>query len=292
MKNILITPSVTRKEAKSLTTYLKDIKPLPRLTADEEFQLFAELAESPFGTPRHEALRLKIINANLRFVVSVAKKYQGLGIPLEDLISIGNEGLIDAVGKYDHTRGFKFISYAVWWIRQNIINELGRVGGAIRIPGHKQQDMRNIAKVEGEYLARLGRLPNDVEIAQATELSEHAVAQLRGYDFRPGSLDRPFLSREGVTDSVGDMMPSTMATLDDAHARDHLSHEMRSLIGELRKRSPRHAEVVERHFGVACTPTTLDDLAQDMEVSRERVRQMKYDALRAMRKIHNTKITK
>ena len=271
---------------------MRDVATLPMLSADEEFQLFAELAAYREGSRAYEALRLRLINANLRFVISVAKKYQGLGLPIEDLISIGNEGLMTAVSKFDHTRGFKFISYAVWWIRQSIISDLGRLGGTIRLPANKQRELRVLLKVEGEYMARLGRLPSVAEISQAAELPEHVVEELTAYDFRAGSLDSPLPGSDSGKEKLSDVITGDLRSLDDDHAEDHVAFVMRRLVSELRKRDPRHADVIDLYFGLSGEAKTLEEISKQIGVSRERARQIRESALRAMKKIHNTKFAK
>ncbi len=264
----------TRETDPSLDRYLKEIGETPLITQDEEVRLARKIKAGD-----KKALE-KLTKANLRFVVSVAKQYQNQGLPLPDLISEGNIGLIKAARRFDETRGYKFISYAVWWIRQAILQALAEQSRIVRLPLNRVGVLHKIGKASTKLQQNLGRAPSDEELAEELDLSLHEVDETRRIQSSHLSLDAPF--------SVGEEN-SLIDVLEDAHAlpADKMldMEDLRNLLDKaLESLKGREAEVITMYFGLnGEKPMTLEEIGAHFSLTRERVRQIKEKAIRRLK---------
>ncbi|MBX2815919.1 MAG: RNA polymerase sigma factor RpoD/SigA [Saprospiraceae bacterium] len=275
MRALKITPTVTNREEKSLEKYFTEISRHEVLSPEEEYRLFTTTG------PDREAALEKIVEHNLRFVVSVAKKYQNCGMALSDLINEGNLGLIKAAERFDHSRGFKFISYAVWWIRQSIIAAINENGKKIRTPLNLNSIQSKLDKERITFTQRHEREPTYEELAERLDISEELVSRVTTSYKRCASLDKP----------VGDDSDATMGNLmeDDAlPAPDHgvaiVEGQQKIIDNMLQSLSEKQAYVIKSYFGIdreiSCS---LSNIAEDLGISRERVRQIRDRSLRTLR---------
>lgn len=279
MRALVITNSITRRDEKSIEKYLTEISRYEVLTPEGELALFKE-----FRDGKSDALD-KIVAHNLRFVVSVAKQYQHLGLALGDLINEGNLGLIKAARRFDETRGFKFISYAVWWIRQSILEAISRKSRKIRLPANQQTNTSKIMRETETFLQKHNRQPTYEEIVEATGLSLHIVKKsLENYK-KCKSLDAP-VDSEGDTSLMNLMSDSIVNSPDhDLSVRESQEIEVRELLGTL---PPRTKTVLSMYFGIGYKhPQSLDEIGEYVGLSRERVRQIKERGLRRLRSRHS-----
>jgi len=274
MRQLKISKQLTNRETPSLEKYLHEIGKVGLLTADEEVELAKLIAKGDLM-----ALH-KLVQANLRFVVSVAKQYQNQGLSLPDLINEGNLGLIKAANRFDETRGFKFISYAVWWIRQSILQALAEQSRIVRLPLNRISSINKInktfAKLEQEY----ERQPTDEEIAHELEIAPDEVKALMNSTSRHVSMDAPLL-----VDEDGDMYDVLLNT-DSPSPDKGLIHE--SLRKEIERSlsllSDREADVLRLYFGLnGKHPHTLEEIGEIFGLTRERVRQIKETAIRQLK---------
>ena len=275
MRALKITKSITRREQRSLEKYLNDISKYDVLTADEEYNLFLE-----FRNGCEKALD-GIVRHNLRFVVSVAKKYQNMGLSLSDLINEGNLGLIKAARRFDVTRGFKFISYAVWWIRQSILQALNDRGRNIRLPSNVQHATTAVNREMAAIYQREERLATVDELAEATGLPPNSIERSMKYYRRTQSLDAPIQSDSSAT--LGQMLPDRHTRLPDHGLAVTETHriEIRRLLNTLPERQ---ADILALFFGIGRKyPMTLGDIGEKMDLSKERVRQIRDRALARLR---------
>jgi RNA polymerase primary sigma factor len=263
-----------RDEDRSLDLYLREIGETPLISADEEVRLARRIKQ---GDKR--ALE-KLTRANLRFVVSVAKQYQNQGLSLADLINEGNIGLIKAAKRFDETRGFKFISYAVWWIRQAILQALAEQSRIVRLPLNRVGTLHKIGKISSRLEQGLGREPSPEEIAKELELSEGEVADTLKISNSHLSLDAPFSVSEdnSLIDILEDeFQPSP----DQALLQSSLKVEIEKALDTL---TPREAEVISLYFGLNSEKAlTLEEIGARFSLTRERVRQIKEKAIRRLR---------
>ncbi|GGS66006.1 hypothetical protein GCM10010156_26220 [Planobispora rosea] len=286
----------------SVKDYLKQIGTIPLLTAEQEVELARRMEAGAFARERLEAAgeglaaetrveleriaedglraREHMLEANLRLVVSVAKRYTGRGLLLQDLIQEGNLGLIRTVEKFDHTLGFKFSTYATWWIKQAIGRAVADQARTIRVPVHMVELINRLTRARRELLADLGREPTAEELARALDLTPAKVAEIQGYDREPVSLHTP-LGTEGDGE-FGDLIEDTGAvTPDDAVAADLLRDHLRSVLDTL---TEREAGVVAFRFGLDDgRPRTLDEIGKIYGVTRERIRQIEAKAMSKLR---------
>ncbi len=273
MRQIKITQQITNREAVSLDKYLQEIGKVDLLTPEQEVELARRIKEGD-----EEALE-QLVKANLRFVVSVAKQYQNQGLPLQDLINEGNVGLITAAKRFDETRGFKFISYAVWWIRQSILQALAEQARVVRLPMNRIALINRIKKVQAQLEQSLGRMPTYEEIAAELDISEQEVAKALKQNIRLTSIDSP-LDSDGETVLL-DVIPNTDAPDPDAAL---MQESLRIDIEEaLKILTPREQEIIRCHYGIGRQPQSLDEIAQKMGLTRERVRQIKEKALQKLK---------
>ncbi len=273
--------SVNRKsqfEEGSLDQYLRDISVYPLITREEEVTLAQRIRKND-----QEALD-KLVRSNLRFVVSVAKKYQGQGLALSDLINEGNYGLIKAAQRFDETRGFKFISYAVWWVRQSILQALAEQSRVVRLPLNRVGMISKIRKASARLQQDLERPPNVDEIAAEVGLSREKVEDALLHTGRDLSVDAPF--NDDDNNSLLDVLPSEEEVAPD---EDLMGESVRLDVERaLSALHPREAVVIRLYFGIGHDhPLTLEEIGQQFGLTRERVRQIKETALRKLRQKHH-----
>ncbi|HOY42054.1 MAG TPA: RNA polymerase sigma factor RpoD/SigA [Chitinophagales bacterium] len=281
MKQLKITTKITSRDSFSIDKYLSEISKLPMMTEDEEVLVAKRIREGD------SAAMEKLIQSNLRFVVSVAKQYQNQGLALNDLINEGNIGLIKAATKFDETKGFKFISYAVWWIRQSILQALIEQPRVVRLPMNKATIYNKIQRSIVDFEQKNQREPSNDELAEILEMKPDELAILRATLTFHLSIDSP-INDDDETTSLDMMSDSSMATPDsnliDESLHDELEHALQSL-------SEREVEIVKYYFGLNefNQSYSLDEIGIKMHLTRERVRQLKDKAIRKMRRFAITK---
>ena len=275
MRQLKIAKQVTNRESKSLDKYLQDISKIDLITAEEEVELAQKIKR---GDQR--ALE-KLVNANLRFVVSVAKQYQNQGLTLPDLINEGNFGLVKAAQRFDETRGFKFISYAVWWIRQSILQALAEQSRVVRLPLNKIGSINKINKTFSYLEQAHERPPSAEEIAEELGLSVSEVEQSLKNAGKHISMDAPFA--EGEDSNLYDVISASETPMPDTEL---VKESIREEIGRvLETLSEREADVVKLYYGIGQSTTmTLDEIGNTFDLTRERVRQIREKAIRKLRK--------
>jgi RNA polymerase primary sigma factor len=281
MKQLKITTKITSRDSFSIDKYLSEISKLPMMSEDEEVLVAKRIREGDSTAME------KLIQSNLRFVVSVAKQYQNQGLALNDLINEGNIGLIKAATKFDETKGFKFISYAVWWIRQSILQALIEQPRVVRLPMNKATIYNKIQRSIVDFEQKNQREPSNDELAEILEMKPDELAILRATLTFHLSIDSP-INDDDETTSLDMMSDSTMATPDsnliDESLHDELEHALQSL-------SEREVEIVKYYFGLNefNQSYSLDEIGIKMHLTRERVRQLKDKAIRKMRRFAITK---
>ena len=281
MRQLKITKQVTNRETASLDKYLQEIGKVDLITADEEVEL-AQLIKA--GDQR--ALE-KLTKANLRFVVSVAKQYQNQGLTLPDLINEGNLGLIKAAKRFDETRGFKFISYAVWWIRQSILQALAEQSRIVRLPLNKIGSINKINKMYAFLEQENERPPSAEEIAKKLDMTVNDVKESMKNSGRHVSMDAPLI--EGEDSNLYDVLNSGESPNPD---RELIIESLRIEINRaLETLTPREADVVKLYFGLGeHQPMTLEEIGETFDLTRERVRQIKEKAIRRLKHTSRSKI--
>jgi len=283
MRQLKITKSITNRQTASLDKYLQDIGREDLITADEEVRL-AQLIKR--GDQR--ALD-KLTKANLRFVVSVAKQYQNQGLSLPDLINEGNLGLIKAAKRFDETRGFKFISYAVWWIRQSILQALAEQSRIVRLPLNQVGSLNRIGKASAKLEQSLGRPPTANELADHLELPVYKVKASLKMHSRHVSVDAPLM--EGETSSMLDVM----INMDEPDTDQYLMHESlgQEIARSLSTLSEKERDVINLYYGIGQGHSwTLDEIGIKFNLTRERVRQIKEKAIRRLKHNSRSKLLK
>ena len=272
MSKLIKKPYVT--EDRSLEQYLQEIGKIDLLKPKEEIQLAKRVKAGD-----EEALK-QLAQANLRFVVSVAKQYQNQGLPLSDLINEGNVGLIKAAKRFDETRGYKFISYAVWWIRQAILQALAEQSRIVRLPLNRVGALHKIGKASSELEQEFGREPSADEIADELDMTEHEVMDTLKISSRHLSLDAPF--SEGEDNSLLDVLSDGVQPLPDENLMTNaLRDDIKRALGTLSKRE---AKVISLYFGLdGKQALTLEEIGLRFKLTRERVRQIKEKAIRRLR---------
>ncbi len=277
MRQLKINKQITNRESASLEKYLQEIGHEELLSPEEEVELAQRIHKGD-----RDALE-RLTKANLRFVVSVAKQYQNQGLSLADLINEGNVGLIKAAEKFDETRGFKFISYAVWWIRQSILQAIAEQSRLVKLPLNQVNSVNKINKMLSKFEQENERRPSIDEIAENIDLDEEKIAEAIRNASRHVSMDAPFSN--GDENSLLDVMPNA-----DAPLADNLV-EMESLRDEiaaaLKTLNERERKVLEAFYGIGQPEMTLDEIGRSLGLTRERMRQIRQKAIRQLRK--NTK---
>jgi RNA polymerase primary sigma factor len=283
MRQLKITKQVTNRETASLDKYLQEIGKVELITAEEEVALAQRIKLGD-----REALE-KLTKSNLRFVVSVSKQYQNQGLSLPDLINEGNLGLIKAAQRFDETRGFKFISYAVWWIRQSILQALAEQSRIVRLPLNKIGSINKINKAYAKLEQEYEREPNAEEIANMLEITETEVKESLKNSGRHVSMDAPLVQDEDNT--MYDVLKNDDGpTPETKLIYDSLKKEIDRAISTL---TPREADVIRLYFGLNQThPMTLEEIGEKFDLTRERVRQIKEKAIRRLKHTSRSKILK
>jgi len=284
MRQLKITKSITNRESQSLEKYLKEIGKVDLLTPEEEVELAKLIKQGS------QVALEKLTKANLRFVVSVAKQYQNQGLSLSDLINEGNLGLIKAAQRFDETRGFKFISYAVWWIRQSILQALAEQSRIVRLPLNKVGSLNKINRAFSELEQEFEREPSPEELATLLEIPTEEVETTLGVAARHVSMDAPFV--EGEDNSLLDVLEnsSTPATDQRLEYKDSLRREIERALGTL---TDRQADVIKLYFGLGVEhPESLEDIGDKFGLTRERVRQIKDKAINKLRSTTRSKLLK
>jgi len=283
MRQLKITKQVTNRDTPSLDKYLQEIGKVDLLSPEDEVMLARRIK-----TGDNDALA-KLVKANLRFVVSVAKQYQNQGMTLPDLINEGNLGLMKAAQRFDETRGFKFISYAVWWIRQSILQALAEQARIIRLPVNKIGSLNRINKAFARLEQKYEREPSDQEIADMLEMAPDEVKDALKTNGRTISMDAPISPDEENT--MYDVIQNTDSVSPDRELiKESLSFEIERALNTL---SPREAKVLKLYFGINMKhPYTLEEIGEVMKLTRERVRQIKEKAIKKIQYTTRCKILK
>jgi RNA polymerase primary sigma factor len=283
MRQLKISKQITNRESQSLDKYLQEIGTVDLLTPDEEVILAQKIREG-------DQLSLeRLTKANLRFVVSVAKQYQNQGLSLGDLINEGNLGLIKAAQRFDETRGFKFISYAVWWIRQSILQALAEQSRIVRLPLNRVGSLNKISKTFSELEQKFEREPSPEELAEVLEISTGEVVDTLKISGRHVSMDAPFV--QGEENSLLDVLENDSEDKPDSGLiNDSLRREVQRALSTL---TQREADVVTLYFGLNGEHAmTLEEIGEKFNLTRERVRQIKEKAIRRLRHTSRSKALK
>ena len=280
MRQLKITKSITNRESASLDKYLQEIGREELVTPDEEVELAQRIRKGD-----QEALE-KLTRANLRFVVSVAKQYQNQGLSLPDLINEGNLGLIKAAEKFDETRGFKFISYAVWWIRQSILQALAEQSRIVRLPLNQVGSLNKINKALGKFEQEYERQPSNEELAEMIDIPKDKISDTLRVGSRHVSVDAPFV--EGEDNSLLDVLPNDDSpSADKTLVNESLNTEIERALSTL---TDREREIIKSFFGIGCQEMTLEEIGERFGLTRERVRQIKEKAIRRLKSPSRSKL--
>ncbi|GCC53126.1 RNA polymerase sigma factor RpoD [Chryseotalea sanaruensis] len=283
MRQLKISKQITNRESQSLDKYLQEIGKVDLLTPDEEVELAKRIKEGD------QIALEKLTKANLRFVVSVAKQYQNQGLSLGDLINEGNLGLIKAAQRFDETRGFKFISYAVWWIRQSILQALAEQSRIVRLPLNRVGSLNKISKTFSELEQKYEREPSPEELAEVLDVSTAEVVDTMKISGRHVSMDAPFV--QGEENSLLDVLENdSEETPDSGLMNDSLRKEVQRALSTL---TQREADVITLYFGLNGEHAmTLEEIGEKFNLTRERVRQIKEKAIRRLRHTSRSKALK
>ena len=282
MRQLKITKSITNRESASLDKYLQEIGREELITVEEEVELAQRIKKGD------QAALEKLTRANLRFVVSVAKQYQNQGLSLPDLINEGNLGLIKAAEKFDETRGFKFISYAVWWIRQSILQALAEQSRIVRLPLNQVGSLNKINKALGKFEQENERMPSPEELADLLEIPREKIADTLRVSARHVSVDAPFV--DGEDNSLLDVLVnSDSPNADRGLVNESLNKEIERALSTL---TERERDIVKYFFGIGAQEMTLEEIGEYFGLTRERVRQIKEKAIRRLRHSARSKLLK
>ena len=274
MRQLKITHSITNRDIKSLDKYLQDICSEELLTPKQEVQLAQRIKQGD------QAALERLTKANLRFVVSVAKQYQNQGLSLPDLINEGNVGLIKAAKRFDETRGFKFISYAVWWIRQSILQAIAENSRIVRLPSNQLGALNKLKKEISKLEQQLERPPSEEELAELLDIPEDKIKAIMGISGRHVSIDAPLASDEDV--NFVDVLPNEDTPPTDSKLmQESLSQEIERSLSTL---TEYEREVIKMYFGIGLPhPLSLDEIAMKFNLTRERVRQIKEKGIKRLK---------
>ena len=284
MRQLKITKSITNRESQSLEKYLQEIGKVELLTPEEEVELAQRIKAGD------QIALEKLTKANLRFVVSLAKQYQNQGLTLSDLINEGNLGLIKAAQRFDETRGFKFISYAVWWIRQSILQALAEQSRIVRLPLNKVGSLNKINKAFSNLEQEFEREPSAEELAEMLEITREEVETTLGVAARHVSVDAPF--QEGEENSLLDVLENTSVPSTD-YSVEYLDSLRKEIDRSLSTLTDRQKDVLIYYFGIGMEhPLSLEDIGEKFALTRERVRQIKDKAINKLRATSKSKLLK
>ena len=273
MYQLKIAPSITNREGEALERYLQDISRAEMISPEEEVELSMKIQRGD------NAALARLVRANLRFVVSVAKQYQIKGLGLIDIINEGNVGLIKAAQRFDPTRGFKFISYAVWWIRQSILQAITEKSRLVRLPSNQEGLMSKVKRFRNNFMQENQREPNAQEIATALDIDEEKVMVILDTSIRPISMDAPISENDDT--AIIDLIASndSKESTDSELETQSLSTQLNIAISQLPEREQ---NIIRMSFGIAGPERTLDEIAQHIGLSKERVRQLKEKAIKTL----------
>ena len=282
MRQLKITKSITNRESASLDKYLQEIGREELISPDEEVELATRIRQGD------RAALDKLTRANLRFVVSVAKQYQNQGLGLPDLINEGNLGLIKAAEKFDETRGFKFISYAVWWIRQSILQALAEQSRIVRLPLNQVGSLNKINKAYQRFEQENERRPSAEELADILDMPVDKILETLRMSGRHVSVDAPFV--DGEENNLLDVMVNQDSpNADHSLIDESLNREIERALSTLTKRE---ADILREFFGIGCQERTLEEIGSELDLTRERVRQIKEKAIRRLKQSNRSHILK
>lgn len=282
MRQLKITKSITNRESASLDKYLQEIGREELITVEDEVELAQRIRKGD-----QEALE-KLTRANLRFVVSVAKQYQNQGLSLPDLINEGNLGLIKAAEKFDETRGFKFISYAVWWIRQSILQALAEQSRIVRLPLNQVGSLNKINKALSKFEQENERMPSADELAEILDIPREKISDTLRVSGRHVSVDAPFV--DGEDNSLLDVLVNNDSpNADRGLVNESLNKEIERALSTL---TERERDIVKDFFGIGTSEMTLEEIGEKFGLTRERVRQIKEKAIRRLRHSNRSKLLK
>ena len=283
MRQLKITKSITNRESQSLEKYLQEIGKVELISPEEEVKLARRIKQGD------QSALDKLTKANLRFVVSVSKQYQNQGLSLPDLINEGNLGLIKAAQRFDETRGFKFISYAVWWIRQSILQALAEQSRIVRLPLNRVGSLNKISKTFSELEQKYEREPSPEELAEVLDVTTAEVVDTMKISGRHVSMDAPFV--QGEENSLLDVLENdSEETPDSGLMNDSLRREVQRALSTL---TQREADVITLYFGLNGEHAmTLEEIGEKFNLTRERVRQIKEKAIRRLRHTSRSKALK
>ncbi|HJB44308.1 MAG TPA: RNA polymerase sigma factor RpoD/SigA [Candidatus Coprenecus merdipullorum] len=282
MRQLKITKSITNRESASLDKYLQEIGREELIGVDEEVELAQRIRKGD------QAALEKLTKANLRFVVSVAKQYQNQGLSLPDLINEGNLGLIKAAEKFDETRGFKFISYAVWWIRQSILQALAEQSRIVRLPLNQVGSLNKINKALSKFEQDNERMPSPDELAEILDIPRDKIADTLRVSGRHVSVDAPFV--DGEDNSLLDVLVNNDSpNADKGLVNESLNKEIERALSTL---TERERDIVKDFFGIGTQEMTLEEIGEKFGLTRERVRQIKEKAIRRLRHSNRSKLLK
>lgn len=283
MRQLKITKQLTNRDSKSIDKYLSDVSKEDMINAEEEVRLAKQIKNG------NERALNKMVSANLRFVISVAKQYQGHGLTLEDLIAEGNIGLIIAAKRFDETKGFKFISYAVWWIRQSIMQAIAENSRVVRLPLNKVSAIQKVAQAFSRLEQEYERPPSNEEIGEVLESNSENIGNLFIYAQKQISVDAPLM--EGEDNSLLSIMANFDSDIPtDDLMRESLGKDIERVLVNLKERE---ADVLRLSFGLnGMTPMTLEEIANNLGLTRERIRQIREKGLRSLRKKANSQLLK
>ncbi|MBZ0241626.1 MAG: RNA polymerase sigma factor RpoD/SigA [Bacteroidales bacterium] len=283
MRQLKITKSITNRETASLDKYLQDIGKEDMITADQEVELAQKIKAGD-----QKALE-RMVNANLRFVVSVAKQYQNQGLSLPDLINEGNLGLIKAARRFDETRGFKFISYAVWWIRQSILQALAEQSRIIRLPLNQVGSLNKVRKASSRLEQEFERKPSSVEIAEKLDLPQHKVDSVLKISTRYISTDAPLKEDEDMM-FLDSYVSEDAVDTDEPLMQESLGREIQRSLATL---TEKEREVLNMYYGIGMSHGfTLEEIGAKFDLTRERVRQIKEKAIRRLKHTARSRLLK
>lgn len=283
MRQLKISRQITNRETQSLEKYFSEISKISMITAEEEVDLAKRIKQG-------DAVALeKLVKSNLRFVVSVAKQYQNQGLTLSDLINEGNCGLIKAAGRFDETRGFKFISYAVWWIRQGILQALAEQSRIVRLPLNRVGSLNKISKTLSDLEQKYEREPTVEELAQVMEMNEDEIHANLSYRARKVSMDAPFANGEDST-LLDILTDENEETPDSMLMESSLRTEVKRALSTL---TERESQVISLHYGLAGGHAiSLEEIGERFSLTRERVRQIKENATKKLKHSSRSKVLK